>query len=172
MINDNKSLEIFESKTKGYINKGRTNYQIRHFVIGQHDTPEMQYHQIIVEAQAIYLNLQHMEIDKKILETEIERQSKSEDIIEVYKSEKNKIDLNHLKLSIQAAKEELKTLYLISLEYPEYTNEDIENNQEEYWEKRLFKQAESEILGNQKGISSGNIMAMLQANLIKREIQS
>ena len=44
------------------IQQPRSRYQLVHFVIGQHDTPEMRFYQLMMELQDMGGKLRHVEI--------------------------------------------------------------------------------------------------------------
>ena len=55
------------------IQQPRSRYQLLHFVIGQHDTPEMRYYQLMLELQDMGYKVRLAEIGLKKAEVEIAR---------------------------------------------------------------------------------------------------
>ena len=53
--------------------QGRSNFQIQKFVVGQHETKEMQYIQTLNELQSLYYTLKRVSLEIKKSEIEIER---------------------------------------------------------------------------------------------------
>lgn len=163
------SQEI-ERKITSLLLVQRTNYQIKHFVIGQHDTPEMQYRQIVMEARDLVQKIRHNELQLEIAKKRIERLEMSKDEIDHLKAKQKKLGLAVLEDMITAAKRELAYLFELSKDYPDYSLDDIEANQSVYWRLRLTRQASADQISAQQGISAGNVAAMINAGLIQKEL--
>jgi hypothetical protein len=150
-----------------HINTGRSLFQLKHFVIAQHDTPEMQYRQVLIEAQSLIYNIKSAELDIKKTEIEISRLQATGDEIDNIEAEKKKLGLEMTKMALESARKELGYLEQIFGELPSFTDEQIEENQEEYWIKRLERQAQIDSLAVQSGVSTGNIQSLLNAGIIE-----
>ena len=55
------------------IQQPRSRYQLIHFVLGQHDTPEMQFYQLMMELQDMGYKLRMAQLGIRKLEIEIKR---------------------------------------------------------------------------------------------------
>jgi hypothetical protein len=150
--------------------KGRTDYQLEHFVVGQHDTPEMRYHQLVIEARGLVRNIKITEIDLQIARKKIEKLEASGDEIKMLKAAKHRIGLTNLEETLVSQRKELECLVRLSQDYRHYTDDDIEANQPEYWRLRLTRQAMTDKLSREMNIHEGNYAALLQANLIDKAI--
>jgi len=148
----------------------RSRYQIRHFVIGQHDTPEMQYRQILLETQDLAYKIRMAELDIEKKRIEIHRLLSSGDPIETITAEEKQLGIILTERTLNGAKLELGYLQELANEVESYTIEEIENNQEEYWNKRLSRQAGLEQMGNTQGISVGNLNSMLQIGMLQKDM--
>lgn len=146
----------------------RTRYQLRHFVVNQHDTPPMQWRQIVLEAQSLIMNIRLSELEAEKTRIEMERLGDTDNPIEQIELEQKRIGLVASERSLQAARLELGWLSELADEIGVYTFEDIEADQPEYWALRLNRQASMDQLGTQLGVNPGNLQSMLNAGLITR----
>lgn len=156
-----------EKNSKSFVIANRSKYQIEKFVIGQHPTPEMQYRQILIEAQELIYKIEKAKISMKKTQIEIDRLKASTDELDQLEAQEKQLELNYTSNLFASAQKELDVLESIYKEFPQFTEEDIENNQPEYWEKRLTKQAKNDVNALKTGISAGNLDSMLSAGLIE-----
>jgi hypothetical protein len=150
--------------------RSRTNYQLKHFVIGQYDTPETRFRQIILESKHLLIAIKKDELEAQILRLKIEK-------LEASRKEKNrlraailKIDLGLLLDTIESNCAELNYLMELSRDYRHYSPEEIEANQEQYWTRRLARQAETDRLATEQNIGVGNLEALMNIGLIQKEL--
>lgn len=139
----------------------RTEYAIKHFVVGQHDTSEQQYLQCVLEMQIKYDNIRRAQLNKKKVLLKIanlEKENTEESLID---AELAKIDLQEQDRALLGALREFKVLYDIYEASPKYTREQIDQGQPEYWRRRLTRQAEQE-QGATGRIGAGNLEAIRQ----------
>lgn len=158
-------------KSQSIIIRERSRFQLVHFVIGQHDTPQMQYRQILIEAQSLIYRLKSAEISIEILGIEKQQLEQSDDALDHLRAKQKDLDIWQMKLAVLAAQKELDDLGEIATQYPQYDYDDFEENQETYWKLRLQRQADLDRLSLEQGVSCGNLTSMLQANLIERAIE-
>lgn len=152
-----------------FVIPGRSRFQLEHFVIGQHDTPEMKYKQILIEAQDLAYKIRLAELDIEKKRIEIHRLLSSGDPIESIEAEEKRIGIVLTERTLAGARMELSWLEELAAEFGDYSWEDIEANQPDYWQKRLSRQAGLERMGNIEGISSGNLNSMLQIGMLEKE---
>jgi len=155
-----------------YIVRGRSDYQLRHFVIGQHDTPEMRYRQIIIECKDLLYKIAQAEIELEIGAKKLAKLEESSDEIDKLKVKKRKMQRAMTQSVIEGSKRELAYLIELSKDYRHYSPEEIEANQEDYWEKRLTRQATTDRIALEQGINVGNVASMMQAGLVRKELMS
>lgn len=131
------------------ISQSRSNFQLERFVLGQHDTPEQRYKQVVLEVQTLVVALQKNILELQKLDIRIAKLNESDDPIDKIDATILTIDKEVAEIGISGGKKELE--YLLSLwdsfEH-KYTAEEIEVAQEEYWTKRLHRQASLEAIGN------------------------
>lgn len=158
-------------RAQSYLVRSRSNYQLRHFVIGQHDTPEMQFRQILIEAKHLYHRITEIELELQMEQLKIDRLEASGDPMKLLKAQKRRLNKNAVEESLITAREELDYLLEMSREYKHYTKEEIEAAQPRYWELRLTRQAELDQKATESGVNVGNLTSMLQAGLLRKEIE-
>lgn len=144
------------------IQQPRTPYQIEKFVVGQHDTEEMQYAQCVLELQIKYNNIRRAIINRKIIEKDIEILLAKGDDKSFLKAELKKIDLEEQDSAMIGAIREFDILNQIWENFPvKYNRTQLNFNQEAYWQKRLTREASYELQA-QGRIGKGTIEALTQ----------
>lgn len=166
-------MSELEKVSKQFILQDRSAYQIEHFVVGQHDTPEMQYRQIMMEAQDLIYKIRLTEIRMQKTQIEIGELSQKSDAISALEIQEKELELALSSRLLIGAKQELEILENLYKKFPQFTQGEIEENQPRYWELRLSRQARQESASAQTGISAGNLQSMLNAGLIEgKELES
>lgn len=145
------------------IQQARSNFQLEHFVLGQHDTPEQKYRQTLMELQEIIFAIRRTDLQAKKTSIEIDRLRSTGDEIDEIEAQIKELDLQRNQLARIGAEKEAKTLIAIwdSFEI-KYTAEEIEANQLEYWDARLTRQAQLEALGSNGNVNWGSLDALRQ----------
>jgi hypothetical protein len=149
----------------------RSRYQIRQFVIGQHDTKPMQWRQVVLEAQKLAYEIAMAELDVRRKELEIERLLASNDELDAIEAKEKRLGITLTERTLKGAMLELKWLEELASEIGQFTAEEVEANQPEYWRLRLSRQAGLDQLSAQQGIGAGNLQSMLSAGLLAQEGQ-
>ena len=147
----------------------RTKYQLKNFVIGQHDTPQMQWRQILIEAQQLAFNIRMAELDIDRKKIEIERLLSTGDPLDAVDAQEKQIGIVLTERLLAGARIEMTWLEEFAEDTGSFTVEEIENNQPEYWQKRLTRQANIDVYASQKAISQTNVQSMLNAGLLEQE---
>lgn len=122
------------------VHQPRSRFQLERFVVGQHDTPEMQYHQIITEIQALYYTIKQVNLEVEKTRIEIQRLRATGDEIDAIDAEIKELGIEQTSVVAVGAFRELEVLLELKAKYPQYTRQDIEAGQEEYWSLRLERQ--------------------------------
>lgn len=152
-----------------YVTQSRSKYQLQKFVIEAHDTPEMQYRQILLEAQNLIYNIRMAELDLEKRRIRLSKLKESQDPIRQINAKELELGIAYTELVLEGSKRELKDLEDLFKQYPHYSPEDIDNNQPEYWRKRLSRQAKTDSISKQNGIAPGNLESILQITRAKEE---
>jgi hypothetical protein len=142
------------------IQQPRSEFEMRHFVINNHDTPIRQYAQCVLELSIQYDNLRLAVINADIKKVEIEELTEKGDRISKFEAHKKQIELEQLDRARLGALREFETLYRIWQEFPvKYTRAEIDADQATYWDKRLTRQANNDIISSGR-ISASNLDAL------------
>lgn len=156
-----------EKYTEKYIFPSRSRYQLENFVIGQHDTPQMQWKQVLLEGQQLAYNIKSAEISLKKTQREMENLLSTGDEIDALDAEQKRLDIILTQRTLEGAKLELQWLEEIAGQIGAYTFEEVEEDQANYWRLRLQRQADTDALSQIEGISPANISSMMNAGMIE-----
>ena len=137
------------------IQQSRSPFQIEKFVINQHQTIEMQYYQCVTEIQSLYYTIKSVTLDMQILQIKMTRLRESSDAIDELEAQKIELGLEQTRLVGIGAFRELETLLNIFESFPkQFTRQEIDEAQPNYWASRLERQATLQSLaGSQAGAS-------------------
>jgi len=124
----------------------RTRYQLEHFVVGAHDTPEMRFVQVCRELEALHYTIKEVALQIRKTEYEIEDLKDKGDRISLVEAEIKQLGLERTRLVAIGAVREYDTLIQIFDEMPKFTREQIDNSQPDYWQARLSRQANLQIM--------------------------
>jgi len=152
------------------IQQSRSRYQLEKFVVGQHDSPEMQYYQLVIEANGITNSIKETElrIEKVKAEAdELRETGKKSDSIEAQIKE---LSIPELETQLIGQRRELAFMEELFSQYENYTREDIELAQPEYWRSRLMRVGEMQMLARQGGVDWAHIQALYQADVLHEAI--
>jgi hypothetical protein len=152
------------------IQQSRSRYQLEKFVVGQHDSPEMQYYQLVIEANGTTNSIKETEllIQKVKAEAEELRETgKKSDSIEAQIKE---LSIPELETQLIGQRRELAFMEELFLQYENYTREDIELAQPEYWRNRLMRVGEMQMLARQGGVDWAHLQALYQADVLHEAI--
>lgn len=161
--------EILLSQTANFITTGRTKFQLCHFVIGQHDTPQMKWRQIVIEAQQLAYNIRMAELDIERKRIEIHKLLSTGDPLDAIEAEEKQLGIVLTERTLAGARLEMSWLEELAKEVGFYTFDEIEADQSSYWAKRLQRQAEIDRFSAQNGINAGNVQSMLNAGLLENK---
>ena len=132
------------------IQQPRSRYQLIHFVLGQHDTPEMQFYQLMIELQDMGYKLRMAELNVKKTEVEITRLLETGDELDALEAEEKQVGLEQTLIVMKGAQREIAILEDIFNTCQHYTRDEIEHAQPEYWHARLTRQTNLQMM-------SGNV---------------
>lgn len=122
------------------ISQSRSRFQLEKFVIGAHDTPEMQYFQCITEIQNLYYTIKQVSLELEKTRIEIEALRCTRDQVDELNAQIKELGIEQTQVVGVGAFRELEILLEIKKQYPDYKREQIEQNQSDYWQKRLERQ--------------------------------
>jgi hypothetical protein len=146
--------------------QSRSRFQIENFVIGQHDTPEMQYYQTCQELIGLDSALRETSLRIKKLKAEIEELLATGKKVDAVEAEIKSLSIEALQDSLVGSQRELGILKDIFNKFPKYTRDQIEAAQPEYWKQRLIRVGQLQHLSAVSGVNWAQLEAIYQANLL------
>lgn len=177
-MGENMEIELFNNIEEKYtpdilesiseVQQARSNFQIEKFVVGQHDTKEMQYYQTVIELQNLYYTLKTVALEIKKTEIKIEKLKESGDEIDEIDAQIMELGLEQTRLVGKGTIRELDRLLKIynSFEH-KYSRDEIEQGQIEYWEKRLHRQAMLESISGGSTAQAAHLDSLRQIGAIE-----
>ena len=152
------------------IQQPRSRYQLIHFVIGQHDTPEMRFYQLCLELQDMGYKLRTAELGVKKANIEIDRLLATGDDLDAIEAEEKRIGLEQTEIVMRGAERELAILTDLFDESQKFTRDEIEHAQPEYWQKRLTRQTNLQIMSG--GVQWAQLDSMRQIGLLDELVEA
>ena len=144
------------------LSQPRTDYVLEKFVVGKHETPEMQYAHCVLNIRLKYNALRKAQIHLEKIDYQIEQLQNKGDKMAEFKWRGKEIDREECKIAVLGALREVRALYRIWKTFEKkYTREEINALQEAYWEKRLTQQANDDLMATGK-IGKGNLEVLRQ----------
>jgi len=122
------------------VHQPRSRFQLEKFVVNAHPTAQMQYHQIITEIQALYYTIKQVSLELEKTRIQIKRLRATGDEIDEIEAQIKELGIEQTQVVGVGAFRELEILLELKSQYPDYTREQIEQDQSEYWELRLQAQ--------------------------------
>ena len=150
------------------VQQPRSRYQLIHFVIGQHDTPEMRFYQLCLELQDMGYKLRTAQLSVRKAEIEIVRLLETGDELDAIEAEEKELGLEQTRVVMRGAEREIAVLTDLFDESQKFTRDEIEHAQPEYWQKRLTRQTNLQIMSGNVGWAQ--LDSMRQAGLLDQAI--
>jgi len=146
------------------VQQQRSRFQLVHFVIGQHDTPEMRFYQVCLELQDMGYKLRLAQIAVRKSQVEIGRLLATGDELDALEAEEKQVGLEQTQIVMRGAEREVAILTDLFDESTHYTRAEIEHAQPEYWQARLTRQTNLQIMAG--GVQWAQLDSMRQAGLL------
>jgi hypothetical protein len=129
------------------LSQGRSNFALRHFVVGQHDLPGRQRQQAIIELQGMMFELANQADELRLAELDIEelqaglkgKTGVEAERIKIKIGQKER-QIEQINIRLTGQLRECDTLYAMLQELPAYTKEQFEAEEAAYWSRRLPRQ--------------------------------
>jgi FMN phosphatase YigB (HAD superfamily) len=148
------------------VQQPRSRFQLERFVLGQHSTPEMQYHQTVIELQDAIYKYKLAVISVKKSELKIARLRATGDELDELKAQEIELGLVQTSYAMVGAEREMKHLLEIFDTFThKYTRDEIEAAQPDYWQARLTNNAKAMLMGG-SSVNAAHIEAMEQAGVL------
>ena len=155
-------MNITEAITE--VQQPRSRYQLVHFVIGQHDTPEMRFYQLCLELQDMGYKLRLAEIAVRKSQVEIRRLVETGDELDALEAEEKQVGLEQTRIVMLGAEREVAVLTDLFDESTHYTRDEIEHAQPEYWQARLTRQTNLQLMAG--GVQWAQLDSLRQAGML------
>jgi len=152
------------------IQQPRSRYQLIHFVIGQHDTPEMRFYQLCLELQDMGFKLRTAQLSVRKTEIEIARLLETGDELDAIEAEEKEVGLEQTRIVMRGAEQEIAVLTDLFDESQKFTRDEIEHAQPEYWEKRLTRQTNLQIMSG--GVQWAQLDSMRQIGMLDELVEA
>ena len=146
------------------VQQPRSRFQLIHFVIGQHDTPEMRFYQLCLELQDMGYKLRMAQIAVRKTTVEIGRLQATGDELDAIEAEEKQVGLEQTRIVMVGAEREVAILSDLFDESTHYTRDEIEHAQPEYWKARLTRQTNLQLMAG--GVQWAQLDSMRQAGLL------
>jgi hypothetical protein len=146
------------------VQQPRSRYQLVHFVIGQHDTPEMRFYQLCIELQDMGHKLRLAQLNVRKTEIEIARLVETGDELDAIEAEEKQVGLEQTRIVMRGAERELAILGDLFDNSTHYTRDEIEHAQPEYWKARLTRQTNLQLLAGH--VDVGQLTSLHNAGLL------
>jgi len=159
---------VFEEieKAIAQVQQPRSRFQLERFVLGQHATDDMRYYQIVIELQNAIYKYKLAVINVKKSELKIQKLRATGDEIDELKAQERELGLVQTRLAMLGAEREMKHLLEIFDTFTHnYTCEEIEAAQPDYWQARLTNNARAMLMGG-SSVNASHIEAMEQAGVL------
>jgi len=150
------------------VQQPRSRYQLIHFVIGQHDTAEMRFYQLCIELQDMGYKLRMAQLGVRKSEVEIARLLATGDELDAIEAEEKQVGLEQTLIVMAGAEREIAILTDLFDESTHYTRDEIEHAQPEYWQLRLTRQTNLQIMAG--GVQWAQLDSMRQAGILEEAI--
>ncbi len=148
------------------IQQPRPDYVLEKFVVGQHDTEPQAYMQCVLEMQIKYDAIRRAKLTRQKLLLQIVDLEKDGSPIDYIDAKLKHIDIEAQDRAMLGAVREFEALYRIWQGFGRrYTRAELNEAQEEYWHKRLMRQANHDIQATGR-VGVGNLEALEQAGLV------
>ena len=167
-MQDNKTMNIQEAIRE--IQQSRSRYQLEKFVIGQHDTPEMQYYQLCIEANGAIEAIKETELRIQKIQAEAEELRETGKKSDAIEAKIKELSITGLETQLIGQKRELEFMEELFSQFRKYTREEIEAAQPEYWHNRLMRVGEMQMLSKQGGVDWAQLQALYQADILHEAV--
>ncbi len=146
------------------IQQPRSRYMLENLILGEHDTPEMRFYYCVIELNDKLHKFSLAEVNKERMEREMARLEKSDDLDADLDLREKKIEYEHFIGVFAGGERELRDLLAIYEGLQHFTREQIDANQREYWEARMTRQTQLQIMAG--GVQWAQLDAMRQVGLL------
>ena len=129
----------------------------------------MRFYQLCLELQDMGYKLRMAQIGVRKAEVEIRRLLETGDELDALEAEEKQVGLEQTQIVMRGAEREIAILTDLFDESQKFTRDEIEHAQPEYWQKRLTRQTNLQLMSGSVGWAQ--LDAMRQAGLLDQAIE-
>ena len=146
------------------VQQPRSRYMLETMTLGVHDTPEMRFYYCVIELNDKLHKYRLAEVNKERMEREMGRLEGSDDLDADLDLREKRIEYDFFMGVMAGGKRELDDLFDIYTGMQHFTREEIDANQREYWEARMTRQTQMQIMAG--GVQWSQLDALRQVGLL------
>jgi len=146
------------------VQQPRSRYMLETMTLGVHDTPEMRFYYCVIELNDKMHKYRLAEVNKERMEREMGRLEGSDDLDADLDLREKRIEYDFFMGVMAGGKRELDDLLDIYADMEHFTRQQIDANQREYWEARMTRQTQMQIMAG--GVQWSQLDALRQVGLL------
>jgi len=146
------------------VQQPRSRYMLEHLTLAAHDTPEMRFYYCVIELDAKLYAYKLATINKRRQEREMARLKDSDEPDADLDLEEAELNYEHFLGVMAGGERELRDLLDIYEGMEHFTREQIDANQQAYWEARMTRQTQMQIMAG--GVEWSQLDAMRKVGLL------
>jgi hypothetical protein len=146
------------------VQQPRSRYMLETMTLGVHDTAPMRFYYCVIELNDKMHKYRLAEVNKERMEREMGRLEDSDDLDADLDLREKRIEYDFFMGVLAGGKRELDDLLDIYADMEHFTREEIDANQREYWEARMTRQTQMQIMAG--GVQWSQLDALRQVGLL------
>ncbi len=146
------------------IQQPRSRYMLETMTFGEHDTPEMRFYYCVIELNDKLHKFRLAEIGKERMEREMARLEESDEQDADLDLREKRAEYDFFMSVMAGGERELRDLFDIYEGMEHFTRKEIDANQQEYWEARMTRQTQMQIMAG--GVQWSQLDALRQVGLL------
>ena len=146
------------------VQQPRSRYMLEHLTLAAHDTAEMRFYYCVIELDAKLYAYKLATINKRRQEREIARLKESDEPDADLDLEEAALNYEHFMGVMAGGERELRDLLNIYEGMEHFTRAQIDANQQAYWEARMTRQTQMQIMAG--GVEWSQLDAMRKVGLL------
>jgi len=146
------------------VQQPRSRYMLEHLTLAAHDTAEMRFFYCVIELQSKLHAYKLATINKRRQEREMERLKESDELDADLDLEEAEVQYEYFLGVMAGGERELRDLLDLYEGMEHFTREQIDANQQEYWEARMTRQTQMQIMAG--GVEWSQLDAMRKVGLL------
>ncbi len=147
------------------LQKWRSGLQLSAFIAGEHPRQPRFWRQVMLEMERAYYALKSADIDQRCNRFKRSEFEKSDDPEASFEIERLDLAFEQTNAAIDGKRREVADLYEMFKSLPEFTYEEIEADERDYWIERITQQGVTGIISRATGIGVGDLDSMRQLGI-------